>query len=103
MNEHLKIQSEVSSATNYYNVLLDTEFDIFVCNGQNAKMNPFEFKEKLFDIIVYWDNDMTSKVNTQTEKYNIKVTINQKEYNFVGNGLYPNNYKLFKNLLSELL
>lgn len=103
MVENFIIDIKVNSATNPFVVFVDSKLGVFVCNGQTIKKDPFKFKEKLADIVIYWDNSMINPVDFIAESYSVQIAIDGSQHNFEGKGIYPSNYQQFKNLLMELL
>lgn len=98
----MKIEIKVDSPSEIYYIKYDTENSVFKCNGKDVKYEMFSFKEKLFDIIVYWDDDMTIPDITDAEAYSVKIEIAGEKRTFTGKGLYPDNYFKFKELLKEV-
>jgi len=96
----MKIEIQYSSLNNNINIFADTENNIFICNNKVPKISIEDFKEKLLDIIIYWDNDMTiENYMTDAEKFIVSIETDEDYHHFTCNGLYPDNFDEFKNLL----
>ena len=98
----MKIQISVSANDFVYNIDVDTRTKHFVCNGQQKKADPLQFKEKLFDIIFCWDKNMVVPNITDAQEYKVSIHDTNERATFVGKGKYPNNYNQFIMLLREV-
>ena len=98
----MKIQISVSANDFVYNISVDTKSNFFVCNGKTKKTDIHMFKEKLFDIIFCWEQNMVVETITDAQTYKISVQNNNENITFVGKGKYPPNYNQFISLLREV-
>ena len=98
----MQIEIEYKSITESINILVQTEDNIFVCNGRNVSVPIFQFKEILLDIIFKWENDMINPDIKDAESYKINITTEEDSATFVGHGIYPDNFEEFRNLIMEV-
>ena len=98
----MKIKIEYKSIYESINILADTELNIIICNGEKASISAAMFKEALLDIIFKWENELINPDIKDAESYKISIIEEDDVFNFVGQGLYPENFIEFKNLLLEV-
>ena len=98
----MKIEITVSSPQKYFNLYLDTNTNVFECNGTPTTYDPTKFKNKLFDIIFTWKNNLLLPGIIDAETYEINIEIEANTFHYIGNSVLPENYNEFCNLLEEV-
>ena len=99
----MEIQIKYSSPFENIEIYINSVKNIFTCNGKDVKASIFLFKEKLFDIVITWENNTHIEDIKDSEFYMIKIVTEEDSYLFSSNSDYPENFQEFKNLLMEVL
>ena len=98
----MRIKIEYKSQTESINILVETDDEIFTCNGRNVLTPIFPFKEKLLDIIFNWKNELINPNIKDAESYKIFITTEDDTFTFIGQGIYPDNFAEFRKLILEV-
>lgn len=99
----MKIGVRIKSIRRAVSIYLDDEDKVFTINGINCKMDKEEFKNRLLDIVLFWDEKMIAKGVIDGEEYSVKIKKENNVIEFKGYGKYPENYKDFIKLIEEVI
>ena len=73
------------------------------CYYNNKKVNVSdEFLNNLENIILYWKKEYGNSNIIDIEEFKVNVYSNDGIESYHGKGIYPNNYKLLKEMLGDL-
>lgn len=98
----MKIEIIVNSSYHHYELMLDTGMDFFEFNNKLVQFDTNIFKNRLFDIISTWQENIWIDGAIDTESYKIKITDKQHNQVFMGNASLPHNYNDLIKLLEEV-
>lgn len=99
----MKVSIEVMSMYKRIVVESDSEKNIFLCNKKpvtNILLNQFE--EELLDIIISWKQGSSSDFHLDLESCSVEIEKDGEFFKYFIQGIYPNNYSEFINLLEVL-
>ncbi len=94
-----KILIEINNISNSFNMIILPEYNKCIVNNIEKKINEDKINE-LLNIIFNWKNNYGLK-GIDMEEFNIKIITNNDINMFYGKGVYPNNYQVFKEWISE--
>ena len=98
----MKAKIKVFGLNKVVDIVLDTTAGIFTNLGKKVNKNVCEFMDKLLDIVVFWDEDMTVQNIIDAESYLVEIENENKKIVFKGCGRYPENYEMFIKLIGNI-
>ena len=99
----MKVNIEVMAMNKRIVVESDSEKNIFLCNKKpvtNISLNQFE--ENLLDIVVFWEQNISNDFYLDLESCSVEIEKDGEIFKYFIQGIYPDNYIEFTNLLEVL-
>ena len=95
-----KILIKINNIGNTFNMIILPEYNKCFVNNVEKRINEDKINE-LLNIIINWKNNYGLK-GIDMEEFNIEIISNDGTNKYSGKGIYPNNYHIFKEWVSEL-
>ena len=83
-------------------IKVDTEKNIIIYNDVNVNYPIDKFTSKLLAIVSSWEEKMINHSVFDGESYEVKIKQNNIVTSYIGKNKFPENYELFKDLISEV-
>ncbi|MBQ8425305.1 MAG: hypothetical protein IJX17_04720 [Clostridia bacterium] len=99
----MKVNIELMSM--YKRIVVETNSDnnVFLCNKKpvtNILLKQFE--ERLLDIVIYWEQNTIKNYYVDLETVRVEIEKDGEFFEYFIQGIYPDNYNEFINLLEGL-
>lgn len=95
------IEIVINNLYSYKKINIDIQNSTITTNNGTNKITKSNI-DKLLRIIRNWNNNYPSSNQIDSEKFIIKINDSNQISTITGNGSYPENYHLFKELIGEL-
>ena len=95
-----KILIKINNIGNTFNMIILPEYNKCFVNNIEKEIKEDKIKE-LLNIIINWENNYGLN-GIDMEEFNIEIVTSEGTDKYYGKGVYPNNYHVFKEWVSEL-
>lgn len=99
----MEISIKYSSPFENIEINVNSTKNVFTCNGRDVESDIYSFKEKLFDIIITWDEINNVENIKDSEFYMVSIKVEEDSFFFSSNINFPENFQEFRNLLKEII
>ncbi len=98
----MQIKIEIFSYSQYYKVLVNTENNACIINGNVVNYNAEKFAKKLCRIVWNWEEKyVSSSFALDTGSFDVLMIENNEKFHYSGKGAYPENFDELVDLIEE--